>query len=53
MKTIFDKVDPKYMECATGVCEHAAHGSVLPSYIVAAVLVYLVYTLKNKQTDIN
>lgn len=53
MKTIFDKVDPKYIECATGVCEHTAHGSVLPSYIVVTVLLYLVYTLKNKQTDNN
>lgn len=25
MKTIFDKIDPKYIECATGACEHASH----------------------------
>ena len=53
MKTIFDKIDPKYIECTTGVCEHAAHGSVLPSYIVTAVLLYLACTLKNKQTNTN
>ena len=25
MKTIFDKVDPKYIDCTTGLCEHASH----------------------------
>ena len=25
MKTILDKVDPKYLECATGLCEHSIH----------------------------
>jgi len=25
MKTIFDKIEPKYLECTTGVCEHAGH----------------------------
>lgn len=53
MKTIFDKIDPKYLDCATGVCEHASHVSVLPSYIVAVTLMYLIYTLKNKQNNIN
>ena len=25
MKTIFDKIDPQYIDCATGGCEHAMH----------------------------
>ena len=38
MKTIFDKVDPKYIECGTGMCEHTSHSHVMPLYIIAAVL---------------
>jgi hypothetical protein len=25
MKTIFNKIDPQYLECASGTCEHASH----------------------------
>lgn len=25
MKTIFNKVDPSYMNCMNGICEHAEH----------------------------
>lgn len=25
MKTIFDKMNPKYIECSTGMCEHVSH----------------------------
>lgn len=25
MKTIFNKVDPKYLDCVSGMCEHAIH----------------------------
>lgn len=25
MKTILDKVDPKYLECTAGTCEHISH----------------------------
>ncbi len=25
MKSIFDKIDPKYLECYTGHCEHVIH----------------------------
>lgn len=25
MKTIFNKIDPKYLECTTGICEHPIH----------------------------
>lgn len=25
MKTIFDKIEPKYLECTTGACEHVSH----------------------------
>lgn len=25
MKTIFDKIDTKYLDCTAGTCEHVAH----------------------------
>jgi len=25
MKTIFNKIDPKYIECTSGTCEHIEH----------------------------
>ena len=25
MKTIFNKIEPKYLECTTGACEHVEH----------------------------
>ena len=25
MKTIFDKIDPAYIDCASGLCEHTSH----------------------------
>lgn len=40
MKTIFDKVDPKYLECATGACEHTSH--VLNGLYFAIAIVILV-----------
>ena len=38
MKTIFDKIDPKYVECSTGVCEHAAHNHNIALWVVVAML---------------
>lgn len=38
MKTIFDKIDPKYIECTTGVCEHTAHSLNTPLWVVIATL---------------
>ena len=52
MKTIFDKVDPKYIECGTGVCEHATHSHVLPLYVVAVSIVVF-YAIKVLKTRIN
>jgi hypothetical protein len=50
MKTIFDKIDPKYIECAGGVCEHASHSTILPMYMGAALLLSLSYVmLKTKK----
>ena len=50
MKTIFDKIDPKYVECGTGVCEHTSHAHVLPVYLIAGsiLMLYLIKTLKTK-----
>jgi len=25
MKTMFDKIDPKHLDCVSGVCEHTSH----------------------------
>lgn len=44
MKTIFDKVDPKYLECSTGACEHVSHmfnGSAL--ICCSVLLLYIAY----------
>lgn len=42
MKTIFDKVDPKYIECTTGACEHITHNhnTVLLPVLVVLLFVY-------------
>jgi|SaaInlStandDraft_2_1057019.scaffolds.fasta_scaffold221006_2 hypothetical protein len=44
MKTIFEKVDPKYIECGTGTCDHATHkvNSILPLLVVAAIILTLI-----------
>ena len=42
MKTILDKIDPKYIECTAGVCEHTSHAHVLPVYVVAVLAVVCV-----------
>ena len=43
MKTIFDKIDPKYIECTTGTCEHVTHTS--NAVLFTALLVISVYML--------
>ena len=35
MKTIFDKVDPKYLECGSGTCDHLEH-KLLPYLLVVS-----------------
>ena len=42
MKTIFDKVNPKYLECISGTCEHAAHQ---PNMLLWCVIVILGVTI--------
>jgi hypothetical protein len=41
MKTILDKVDPKYFECLTGTCEHTIHATNGVMWIVAVALILL------------
>lgn len=50
MKTIFDKVDPKYIECTTGVCEHAAHSTNMYMWIVVAILALTIKYLYGHQS---
>ena len=38
MKTIFDKIDPKYIDCASGACEHTGHQYNLLTCLVAGIL---------------
>ena len=40
MRTILDKVDPIYLECTTGACEHAGHD--LNGLYIAIAIVILV-----------
>lgn len=50
MKTIFDKIDPKYVECASGTCEHMSHSTILPMYMAIALALPIVYImLKTKR----
>lgn len=46
MKTILDKVDPKYIECTAGLCEHVTHqyNTVL---IVVTIVVLSAVSLSN------
>ena len=42
MKTIFDKIDTKYLDCTSGACEHVLHnfnGALLVIFIITIVLV--------------
>lgn len=38
MKTIFDKIDPKYLECTTGTCEHTSHAGNIMIWLGVIVL---------------
>ena len=50
MKTIFDKVDPKYIDCAAGTCEHVSHAMNLLMYITVVILTTLcIYKLKTQK----
>jgi len=43
MKTIFDKINPKYIECSTGVCEHTHHApNMIYIGIITVMATYLV-----------
>lgn len=53
MKTIFDKIDPKYIECTAGACEHGAHmlnGALVTASIVCYILTKM-YLKTQEQTD--
>lgn len=41
MKTILDKIDPKYIECSTGVCEHISHSANMILWVVLGVALVL------------
>lgn len=41
MKTIFDKINPKYLECTAGSCEHISH-SLNPIIIITLVSLIIV-----------
>jgi hypothetical protein len=51
MKTIFDKVDPKYLECATGVCEHSSHSYNLLTLATICAVATAVYVYRFYSTD--
>ena len=38
-KTIFDKVDPKYLDCMNGMCEHVEHKANAMWWLLAAVAI--------------
>lgn len=46
MKTIFDKVDPKYLECTAGTCEHVYHVFNGPIILVCGMFIVMLVTSK-------
>lgn len=55
MKTIFDKIDPEYIECGTGICNHVEHSHITLLYVIAVVILTfsVILMLKTKQTGHN
>ena len=52
MKTILDKVDPKYLECSTGACEHASHQfNAITWVVVGIVMLNIVILLTREKTQ--
>ena len=45
MKTIFDKIEPKYLECTTGQCEHAIHAGNGILWVVVFALAFVLLKL--------
>lgn len=55
MKTIFEKVDPKFIKCQTGVCEHQQHqtnGFLLAMVVVLALVVFRGFTFKKQRKSV-
>lgn len=52
MKTIFDKIDPKYVECTSGVCEHASHNVNAIIWVIVAFTIFAcIYKHDNKNNQ--
>ena len=46
MKTILDKIDPKYIECSVGTCEHINHNSGI-ILLISVALILTIYKYKH------
>lgn len=44
MKTILDKIDLKYIDCATGACEHITHKMNISIWLVLVVALVISFT---------
>lgn len=44
MKTILDKIDPRYIECTTGICEHVSHKANIIMWVLLTVAVTVLYS---------
>lgn len=44
MKTILDKIDPKYIDCATGACEHISHKMNTAIWLIVVVALVIGFT---------
>jgi hypothetical protein len=49
MKTIFETVDPKFMKCSTGTCEHVSHkpNMCLPILLIVSAVLLIFHAKKN------
>mgnify|MGYP003979841733 CR=1 FL=1 len=50
MNTIFNKVDPAYINCMNGICEHAEHKVNSLWWLIPAVILSLYIARKFKKT---
>jgi hypothetical protein len=48
MKTVFDKIDPEFLECSTGHCQHAIHAGngFLWAFVFVLSLVFLSFHIR-------
>lgn len=47
MKSIFDKVDPRFLECVTGTCSHTDHQAGIVVWLVMSLIILNIIIMYN------